>query len=325
MRAWWMVVLIFLSGVRPAAAAVDAVNVYEPRTFGYFLGDTLERDVEVITSGNTELFTAALPRPGSLTYWLDLVSIDRQEREDDGRKIYNIKLKYQIFYTAVEATDLDIPILPLKFKNPTSVAPGAAAPSDPQEEASKFSASVPALKLTIAPLRNIVLNDLMPDKTRELADTLRPDAVAQEMATAPKERSLLLSAVAVLACGLLLLWHYAIWPFKKRAGRPFTTADRQIRNLLAYGTGDTAYRDALLILHRAFDEAAGHRLFAEDASAFAAEDPRFSTLMPRLKAFFESSRLYFFSDDHRAAEESFSFDNVRKLAGDLAREERAAA
>lgn len=324
MRGLWIVVFVLI-GFRPVAAAIDAVNIYEPRSFGYFIGDTLERDIEVVTSGNTELFTAALPRPGPLTYWLDLVAIDHSEREDNGRRLYNVKLKYQIFYSAIEATELDIPALPLKFKNPGSVALDGAAPGDQEEAAKKYSASVPALRLTIAPLRNLVLTDLMPKKTRELSDVLRPNVDAQEIAIASKERVLTLSGLALLGCGLLLLWHYAIWPFKTRAGRPFTRAERQIRDLMPYGIGDPSYREALLILHRAFDETAGHRLFAEDAPTFTQQHPRFAGLAPRTKAFFESSRLYFFSDDRRAAEDHFPFESVKILAGDLAREERAAA
>lgn len=324
MRFFWTIAFVLI-GIRPVAAGIDAVNIYEPRTFGYFIGDTLERDVEIITSGNTELFTAALPRPGPLTYWLDLVSIDRAEREADGRRIYDIKMKYQVFYSAIEATELDIPAFPLKFKNPTSVGPDETAPSDPEEAAKKYTASVPALRLTISPLRNLVLNDLMPEKTKELSDVLRPNVQAHQIPVASKQRMLTLSSLALLGCGLFLLWHYAIWPFTKRAGRPFTQADRQIRDLLPYGVADASYREALLILHRAFDETAGHRLFAEDTSAFTQQHPRFAGLAPRLKAFFESSRLYFFSDDRRAAEDRFPFESVKKLAGDLAREERAAA
>lgn len=324
MRGWWIIAFLLL-GLQPAAAAIDAVNIYEPRNFGYFIGDTLERNVEVVTSGNTELFTAALPRPGPLTYWLDLVAITHSERQEAGRTIYDIKLKYQIFYSAVEATELDIPAFPLKFKNPTSVAPDATAPVDSADAASKYSASVPAFRMIVAPLRDLVLVDLMPEKTKELSDILRPDVQAHIIPVASKERLLAISSVALLLSTILLCWHYAIGPFKKRAGRPFTQADRQIRDLLSYGATDASYREALLILHRAFDEAAGHRLFTEDTAKFAKEHPRFGGLASRFRSFFESSRLYFFSDDRRAAEELFPLENVRQLVSDLAREERAAA
>ena len=121
MRGWLVLAFLLLS-TGGSSAAIDAVNIYEPRRFGHFIGDTLERRVEVITSGDTELFTAALPRPGPLTYWLDLVSIEHKSREDNGRRIYDITLKYQIFYSALEAKRLDIPAFPLRFKNPGSVS-----------------------------------------------------------------------------------------------------------------------------------------------------------------------------------------------------------
>jgi mxaA protein len=311
--------------MQPAQAAIDAVNVYEPRGFGYFIGDTIERDVEVVTSGDTELFTAALPRPGALTYWLDLIAIKHSERTEGDKRIYNISLTYQIFYSALEAKRLDIPVLPLKFKNPSIAARDAPASSNPEDAQSRYTASVPAFSLVVSPLRDIVLDDLMPDKQKELADILRPDIAAHPVGVTAKERMVAAAVVALAISGLLLLWYYAIWPFGKRAGRPFTQADRQIRDLMSFGAGTASYREALIILHRAFDEAAGHRVFAEDASSFTATHPRFAGLAPGLASFFESSRLYFFSNDHSAAERRFPFESIRQLAGDLAREERAAA
>lgn len=324
MRVYWAAawLLFFLS---PASAAIDAVNVYEPRNFGYFIGDTLERDIEVVTSGKTELFTAALPRPGSLTYWLDLVSISHTERDEGGRRHYDLKLKYQIFYSAIEATELDIPAFPLKFKNPASVALDGTSPNDASDAAAKRSASIPAFRIIVAPLRDLVLVDLMPEKTKELSEVLRPGVPAREIPVAGKKQHLALAAVVLSTATLLLLWHYSVWPFRKRAGRPFTRADRQIRDLLAHGAGDPSYREALLVLHRAFDEAAGQRIFSNDAIAFAEAHPVYRGFSPRLKAFFESSRLYFFSDDRSAAERLFPVEKLRTLASDLAREERARA
>ncbi len=307
-------------GATPCFAAVEAVNVYDPRRFGYFIGDTLERRVEIITNGGTELFTAALPRPGPVTYWLDLIAIDDKAREEQGRQIHDITLKYQNFYSALEATNLDIPAFPLKFKNPHSVAPDGSAPAD-ASASGNYVASVPALKLVVSPLRNIVLDDLMPEKTGEISDVMRPDAIPQEIWTVPKERLLAMSLIALAASGGLLLWHYAIWPFSRRRNRPFTQADRQIR---AIGGSNAPYREALLVLHRALDEAAGRRVFSGDVSTFIAKHRNFTNLAPRLRDFFENSRLYFFSDDRAAAEQRFPIENVRMLVADLAREERAA-
>lgn len=324
MRIASVIVSLVLSA-SPAVAAIEAVHVDEPRNFGYFIGDTLERDVEVITSGRTELFAAGLPRPGPLTYWLDLTAISVSERDQDGRRIYDVKLQYQIFYSAIEATNVEIPALPLKFKNPDSVAPGDAVHDGTAEAGQRYTASVPALKLVISPLRNIVLDDLMPETTKELSDVMRPDVPAQEIATASKEKRLIASSFALLASALLLAWHYAVWPFRKRVGRPFTQASRQIRDLIFFGRSEQSYADALLILHRAFDETAGQRLFGDDAEGFLRRHSRYAGIASRLGAFFESSRLYFFFEDRGSAERVFPLEKVQELAEDLAREERASA
>ncbi|SFV34054.1 nonribosomal peptide synthetase MxaA [Hyphomicrobium facile] len=326
MRSWLAIAFLLVSA-GGSSAAIDAVNIYEPRKFGYFIGDILERRVEVITSGDTQLFTAALPRPGPLTYWLDLVSIKHTEREASGRRIYDITLKYQIFYSALEAKRLDIPAFPLRFINPGSAAPDARAPGEPDasSQLGNYTASVPALGLVISPLREIAVDNLMPDKTIEISDIMRPDAVAQEISTAPKVQLLALSAAVLAVSGILLLSHYAVWPFARRAKRPFTQAERQIRKRQFAASGEAPYGDLLLILHRAFDQSAGRRVFAADVPEFIARHERFAGLSPKLKSFFESSQLYFFSGDRRLAEDRFPSSELTRLAGDLAREERAAA
>ncbi|HET6390656.1 nonribosomal peptide synthetase MxaA [Hyphomicrobium sp.] len=325
MRGWLAIALLLVSA-GPSSAAIDAVNIYEPRTFGYFLGDTLERQVEVITSGDTELFTAALPRPGPLTYWLDLVAIEHKERKANGQRIYDITLKYQIFYSALEAKKLDIPAIPLRFRNPNGSVADADLPSEPTDtEAGRYTASVPALGVVISPLREIVVSDLMSEKSNEISDIMRPDAQAREISMAPKVRLLAASGAALALSGLLLLWHYAVWPFARRAQRPFTQAERQIRRRQLVAQGQASYGELLLILHRAFDQSAGRRVFAADVPEFIATHERFAGLLPKLASFFESSQLYFFSDDRRLAEDRFPLSELTRLASDLARQERAAA
>jgi mxaA protein len=122
----------------------------------------------------------------------------------------------------------------------------------------------------------------------------------------------------------LLLRHYAKWPFTRRPNRPFTIADRRIRKLET-GQSEGVYRESLIILHRAFDESFGRRLFATDIDAFLNDKQGFAALAHKLRRFFESSRLYFFSGDRTTAETMFPIQDVRQLATDLAREERTAA
>ncbi len=313
--------LFMIIGATPCCAAVQSVDVYEPRAFGYFIGDTLDRRVEIVTTGDTELFSSALPRPGPLTYWLDLVAIDESQHEEGDRKTYEIRLKYQIFYSALDVTNLEIPALPLKFKGA-----GNAKNAPNGSDNSGSSASIPAFHFLTSPLRDIALQNLMPGQSAEITDVLRPDKPAREIAIGGAARLLGIAVFGLVLSAAGLLWHYATWPFSRRAGRPFTVADRRIRDLLlTSGRSDAAYRESLIVLHRAFDESLGRRMFAEDLSIFLGKCGRFANLAPNVDKFFEGSRLYFFSDDKSAAEVEFPAEDIVRLASNLAHEEREAA
>ena len=328
MRAW-LIILLFI-GPTPCLASVEAVNIYEPRAFGYFIGDTFERRIEVITTGDTELLTAGLPRPGPLTYWLELMGVNDKISESQGRKIHDITLKYQTFYAAIEPVKVKIPAYPLKFRNPGT--PTAAQTPEAKTENGEILpppaedvASIPAYQIVMSPLREYAVADFMSGKSVEFADIMAPDAKAQVISTSRQATLLGLSLVALATSTILLLWHYAKGPFARRQGRPFTIADRRIRELQTAQTGDARYGDSLIALHRAFDAAYGRRVFTEDLSGFLRQRPRFSSLHEKLQQFFESSRLFFFSGDKNAAENRFPIEDVRKLAADLARKEKAAA
>ncbi len=319
----WIALAFLVSGAFPCRASVDAVDVHDPRSFGYFIGDILERRVEIKTSGGTELFLESIPRPGPITYWLDLASVDHTERSDGDGKVYEIRLKYQLFYSALEATKLEIPKIPLKFSDQNAAATPEGAGSTPDNNK---TASIPAFSFLMAPLRDIVLQDLMPGQSSEIGDVLRPDKQSHTIATSGYLQIFGLAVLAAILSAAGLSWHYAIWPFEKRAGRPFTNADRQIRDLpLGELNEDTAYKRALLILHRAIDESFGRRVFASDISDLLRNRPPFTAFLPKLSRFFESSRLFFFSEDKSAAIREFSVEDVRSLASDLARVERSAA
>ena len=199
MRAW-LIILLFI-GPTPCLASVEAVNVYEPRAFGYFIGDTFERRIEVITTGDTELLTAGLPRPGPLTYWLELTGVNDKISESQGRKIHDITLKYQTFYAAIEPVKVKIPAYPLKLRNPGT--PTAAQTQEAKTENGEILpppaedvASIPAYQIVMSPLREYAVADFMSGKSVEFADIMAPDAKAQVISTSRQATLLGLSLVA---------------------------------------------------------------------------------------------------------------------------------
>ncbi len=48
----------------------------EPRNFGYFVGDLIERRASSSRIATIELLAASLPKPGPLNYWLDLTRVE---------------------------------------------------------------------------------------------------------------------------------------------------------------------------------------------------------------------------------------------------------
>jgi mxaA protein len=289
--------LISLCAASAAMAAVRSVRVTDPRAFGLFVGDVIERQADVTVDPGDELLDASVPQPGPVTYWLDLVALDVRPTDESGARRYHIDLKYQTFYVPLESKRMTIPPLTLRFKT----AAGAAA------------ATIPAFDFTMSPLR-----ELFPEKSDTgSAIVLRPDAKPQLIKTGSVRTGLLASALTVLLAAALIA-------FRKRPRRPFTEAVRRIRHDAGKNGSGVGYRSGLLALHRAFDEVAGKRLLAEDLDRFLASHPDLDLESGEITRFFKSSRSVFFGDDLGSGIATLPPSALSSLAGRLARIERGA-
>lgn len=300
--------LVLAAVVTSAAAAdtsarVEGLAVTEPRPFGYFIGDALHRDIALTLKPGARLETASLPRPGPVNYWLELRSINVEER-GGGTRI-GISLEYQTFYSALDPRRLTIPGFSLKVADATG----------------SEDAEVPPFSFVVSPLR-----ELFPGKETEgSAVELRPDAVAPLLATAPARTALLAAALVACAALTLLAAHHALGPFGRRPGRPFTQAARFLRSNRAHLVGDGGYRAALVKLHRAFDAAAGHRLLPDDLAAFLREHPEYRQLSGDIERLFQCSRTAFYGNDVARARAAMPLEAIAELGSRLGAAERRAA
>lgn len=297
-----LTILLIVGFVHGAAAEVRGVFMDEPRAIGYFLGDTITRTAEIETGPDDEILSAALPQPGALNYWLDLRGIDvSSERQGDAR-VHRLTLTYQTFYAALDPRRLAIP--------PIEISVRTAEGSE--------TAKIPGFSFVMAPLREV-----FPEKISEKDGFLLPDAEASW------RRSGMLRSAAIGAAALSMLFlvllarDLAWWPFHRRPVRPFSRASREIGRVLAPESAD-GYRGALLALHRAFDSAAGHRLFAADLDGFLSEHPEHSGIRADVERFFQASRTVFFGDSEREGKISLPPSELKLLAATLAQQERAA-
>ncbi len=330
MKRFALSLLIAFIWVLSARADGVSVTVNEPRAFGYFIGDTLVREVIVDVPAGVRLRTEALPQPGSRDYWLDLTDVTVASAS--GGNETRIKLTYQIFYSALEPKLVRIPGFKLYFEG-SDLAPAAVPKeadksngekpaNEPESADERATLGVPPLDVIVSPLREII-----PEKNNDpAAAPLRPDAVAELLGTGRARTALLASVLAGLAALTALAYHYAWFPFGARKSRPFTRAARQLNALSKIDEGDVErYKHELLILHRAFDEVYGRRLLSSDVGDFLKSRHEFGDLAGSVTRFFEASRLTFFSGKPSAAQQILPPDSVTGLAYELALHERRAA
>lgn len=199
-------VLVLLFGCGIARAEPRVVAVEDPKPFGYFIGDVLERTVLIEVAAGDKLVSSSLPVPGQIKYWLWLRDVGAEPVTRQGRRFIEVRLQYQTFNAPLQPQRLVIPSLRLTF---LEAASGHA------------TATVPPFTFISAPLREIV-----PRQGGNGAETdgalpeLMPDARPQHLSTANDRTTMLVSSIiAVLSFGLLA-YHRAWWPFGARPRRP---------------------------------------------------------------------------------------------------------
>jgi mxaA protein len=296
--------LLVLCMADAALAHVRNVRAVDPRAFGYFVGDVIERTFEIDTDRGDTLMEASLPHPGPLTYWLELKSVAATQGTTAEGTRHTVKIAYQIFYVPIDPRKLEIPPTSISFKSGDGT----------------YNVSLPPFTFLVSPIREI-----FPEKSGETVETfMKPDASARFLPVRAPQLAMFVSGLISLLALTALAHQLAWWPFHRRQTRPFTRAAREIASLIGEGRTTDSYRQALLELHRAFDASAGRRLLAADVDAFFGRHPEHAGSEKNVARFFEASRSAFFSNDDAAGEGQLSPGSLVDLAGRLAREERAA-
>ena len=305
MRLFVLLLWLVLLRTDPGLAQARLVSVAEPKAFGYFMGDVLRRRITVDAGANAELIAASVPRPGAISYWLDLRAARWTWSRRAGRRRFEIDLAYQTFYAPLEPKRRVIPAIALRFRDGGETSTVRIAP----------------FTFLTSPLREILVRrGLGAEQGRELPQ-LMPD-VRPRLRPTGRERSALLASAAVgLGALALLAYHFAWWPFRARPHRPFTAAARRIAARAADAEAADLER-AYMDLHRAFDATAGHSLLAGDVTAFLDTHPPFAACREGIERFFVASRTLFFAGDARRADSDMPLAELAQLSARLAATER---
>jgi mxaA protein len=308
MRALLLALLLSaVSAAMPALAQVRGVELRVPRAFGYFLGDLVPVQADIRVDPGFALQRPSLPKPGPVTYWLDLRSVAVEERREGDATLIRLHLTYQSFYAALDSRTLEVPGFPMTIQ------------SDGQEGLTTATVQVPAWKLGVSPLREV-----QPERRDDPAEYLLPDGRAPRLDPNPATAAAAtLQALAALA--LVPLARDRAWGiFAPRRGRPFALGLKALRRMRRKTAGDARYREALLVLHRAVDATAGRRVLADDLPLFLDRHTVFRGQADDLARFFAASRRAFFGRETEASARTLSLPEIETLLARLAAAERSA-
>ncbi len=305
----WTALLGLLAGAIAANAAwaqPPSLAIKEPRAFGYFIGDTLTREVVLNVGEGQSLDTASIPLHGPVNYWLELSDVKVKADERSDGTTYHLTLKYQTFYAPLDPRRLVIPALTLKVTGGQGTG----------------EVRVPEFGFLTAPIRLLFAQS---SQSSGSAVELQPDAPVHRVTTGRERTGMLISGLIALASLTGLAWHQAWWPFRQRPSRPFTEAARYLRANASRLEGTGGYRTALLKLHRAFDISAGKRVLSDDVAAFLATRPEFAPYADQVEHLFSSSRRAFFADDVQRAQAEMPLAALTDLSARLGAAERSGA
>lgn len=270
-----------------AAAASDErvilqLDIEQPRTFGYHIGDRFSRIVHLQLRRPYTLSTRALPAAGRFSEWLALEAPQVTSEQDAAATRYAIRFDYQVVNVGSEADSIAVPHHEL-------------AVSEGKET---LTALIPATRINVTPLRGRDDTSLQADQA---PGRLESDA------------GRLWLGAGVLALSVLALLHLHGGLPSWRAARPFGVAQRAVKAAGRRGWREEDYATALRAVHRAFDETAGRTVFADTLAGFFGEHGAFTTLREPVTEFYARSRHYFFASGAEGATARYSATELARL------------
>jgi mxaA protein len=266
------------------AAAPISIERQESRLFGYQLGDVIAEINEIRLAPGYRLDAQSLPRIGKRAGWFIVRNAQtRTVAAADGTTVIELRLELQLANSPKNPRMLSVPPFALRFTGPEARVE-----------------TLPGLTIDAVPLGTGEIRTGMPD-------VLAPRAPPQ-IPIAGARAQLKTSAIAAALLGGWLILALAIRRWRPATPRPFAAANRDLRRLAKQALTLDGARAALQRVHRAFDQAAGHRLFGEGAEAYCRRVGADKALSDRTVEFFAQSRELFYRTDAAEVPHSLARD-----------------
>ncbi len=256
---------------------IVSIETKDPvKLVGYTVGDVIEREVTLTIKAPYKLIDTSLPIPGYEKRYrgqligIELKSIDHVKKESEQETTHHIRLAYQVFTNNVVA------------KN-AALGPEYLNLINTKDKKDLVKYRVPSLTIAISPIAIFGQVKVENNMSPFLGPLLMSDT---------KEKQALkisLAAIAISLIGLLYILGKHAW--LPRMGGAFARAYRAVRKT---GHDETGLKQAISILHQAFNSTAGMSVFNDNLSDFLHNHPDFYPIRPEIEAFFDLSRQVYF-------------------------------
>ena len=237
---------------------------------GVRIGDVFTRKVTILAKTTETITAKRLPVKGTRTAGMELSEVIVSQAVEKSKTRYMVELRYQVFAHATEAAKMQLPKEVITLVESEDL-------------------TVPTWGFWYSPLVN---GDLESAKK-----TLLPQAKVSLIDQSSNLLRLLgFAGLFLLGCiGLVYINADRYWlPFM---GGNFARAHRQIKTIAKKRAADaSAPKEALGLLHDAFNQLFGRGLYPNKIDAFVEVHPEFSKLKAEIAAFFELSNQTLFSD-----------------------------
>lgn len=275
-----LAVTLLVSMTQPVFAAEPAariVQLHNPlQSTGIRIGDVMERSAVLEAPAPYQLSRSALPAKGINRNGIELadVQIETQPHGDANR--YVVTLRYQVFAHAAAPS---IMVLPEEQFALTGGPKGLAV-------------KIPEWRFWYSPLAAANLSTAK--------GNLQPQFAPAPLSAGAHRARLYSFAALAIFCALMLAWFNADGRWLPFMNGPFAQAQRRIKRLSADGQ---AWKQALAVLHEAFNRVHGRNLFMADIGEFVERHPRYAPARNDIEGFFAQSGQALFSQppqDHGA-------------------------
>lgn len=257
--------------VNAAEKMTFITSIAEPsQKIGIQIGDVLTRKVTILAKTTENITAKRLPVKGTRTGGMELSEVLVSQVVEKSQTRYTVELRYQVFAHATQAAKMQLPTDVITLIDGEDL-------------------SLPTWNFWYSPLVN---SDLEGAKK-----TLLPQAKVSLIDQGSNLSHLLAFAgLFLLGCiGLVYINADRYWlPFM---GGNFARAHRQIKTIAKKRTvGASAPKEALGLLHDAFNQLFGRGLYPNKIDEFVEAHPEFSKLKAEIAAFFDLSNQALFSD-----------------------------